>query len=69
MFIEIYVRGRLVLLNVNKKLVSFKGQVSWAKTWGLGSRVIIPPDQKLNRSEELTQPALVAQSIRPLHFI
>ncbi len=54
MFIESQVRDRLVLPNVNKKMVSFKGQVCWAKTWGLGSRVSIPPDQKVNKAEEPT---------------
>jgi hypothetical protein len=52
-FVERYV----TYSQCKQKVMSFRGQASWAKMtslWGQANSTGMPPDQKVNKAEELT---------------
>ncbi len=54
-----FVRDRLVSPRVNKKMMSFRGAGCLGQnyvTWGQTNSTGMPPDQKVNKAEELTYP-------------
>ncbi len=52
-----FVTGRLVIPDANKKMTSFRGEASWAKMTSPGGKLTAQachPTKKVNKAEELT---------------